>query len=772
MSGEPPVNDDGILADMDHVAAGSSIAGYIVLEQIGRGGMAAVFLARDERLGRRVALKVLVPSLARDEEFRSRFMQESRAAAAADDPHIIPIFEAGEASGVLFIAMRYVGGGDMRTIIRRDGPLPAPRATAILSPVASALDAAHALGLVHRDVKPANMLIDVRPGRPDHVYLSDFGLSKDALAGAGLTLTGQFLGTPDYMSPEQIASLAVDGRADQYALACAAFELLSGAPPFRRDHAMATVYAHLSELPPSLSSGRPELLPAADAVLTRALAKNPADRFPSCRDFTESLRDALRLPPYDVEPRSPDTSSPVPTKPIASWSARPTPADHLPTLAPPAGPATRTGRIVRSARADADDQSEVDKQATRPTWRQGRRRRGALAAAVVLIAGGTGIAALLRHAPPPAPLAPVPGFLAGVTAISASTAWAVGSGCEQACIRTAATGRKLILRRNESGWRRARFRTSQHAELNGISAQPGGSVWAAGYSCTSSCRVKRTLILRWNGSNWSEAPSQSPGQNAILYGVSAGQGGEAFAVGSYSASGVSRTLILRWTGTQWSIVASSPLPNTVLHSVSIGPGGTAWAAGVYCTMRCGTQSPVRHTLILHWNRHAWSRKHSPSLGQSSFLYGVSAGPGKSAWAVGSSCASACGTDPAVDRTLILHWDGTQWRKVPSRSPGHSSALYGVSAGPDGSAWAVGTSCTSGCGTASQVHRTLILRLHGSKWSQVASPSPGRNVTLNGVSIAASGAWAAGDICASGCRTKSEIDRTLMLRWDGVAWVRG
>jgi serine/threonine protein kinase len=715
MSGEPPVNDDGILAAMEHVAAGSRIAGYLVLEQIGRGGMAAVFLARDERLGRRVALKVLVPSLASDEEFRSRFMQESRAAAAADDPHIIPIFEAGEASGVLFIAMRYVGGGDMRTIIRRDGPLPAPRAAAILSPVASALDAAHGLGLVHRDVKPANMLIDVRPGRPDHVYLSDFGLSKDAMAVAGLTLTGQFLGTPDYMSPEQITSGAVDGRADQYALACAAFELLSGAPPFQRDHGVAAVYAHLSEPPPSLSSARPELPEAVDAVLTRALAKNPADRYPSCRDFTESLREVLWLPPYDVELQSPDTSSPEHTKPFGSWPAGPDPANHPPTSAPPARPPTRTDRILRSARETAS-QSEVGEQAAR---RRGRRRRATLAAAVVVLIGaGTGITALLRHAPPPPPLAPVPGFFADVAAISASTAWAVGSGCEQGCVSPVATGRKLILSRDGSGWRPARFKTSQLAELNGISAQPGGSVWAAGYSCSSGCAVKRTLILRWNASNWSEAPSRSPGRNSILYSVSAGPGGAAWAAGVYSASGVKRTLILHWTGTRWSITRSSPVPNAVLHSVSIGPRGTAWAAGTYCTMGCGTLSAVRHTLILHWNGRAWSQIYSPSPGQSSFLYGVSAGPGKSAWAIGTSCATACGTNSGVDRTLILHWDGT-------------------------------------------------------KWSKVASPSPGRNATLNGVSAGPGGsAWAAGDVCVSGCRTDSEIDRTLMLRWDGVAWVRG
>ena len=248
------------------------VAGYVLEEQVGEGGMAVVFRARDERLGRVVAVKVLAPGLAGNAEFRARFLRESRMAAAVDDPHIIPVFEAGEAGGVLFLAMRYVPGSDVRTLVRRQGPLPAGRAAAIISAVASALDAAHAAGLVHRDVKPANMLLDARAGRPDHVYLSDFGLSK-AMAAAGLTGTGQFLGTLDYMSPEQLEGREVDGRADQYALACAAFELLAGVPPFHREEAMAVMHAQVSEPPPLLTSRRPDLPPAADPVLARALAK-------------------------------------------------------------------------------------------------------------------------------------------------------------------------------------------------------------------------------------------------------------------------------------------------------------------------------------------------------------------------------------------------------------------------------------------------------------------------------------------------------------------
>jgi hypothetical protein len=283
-------------------AQGSTVGRYQLDEQIGHGGMAAVFKARDEQLGRTVALKILAPGLAADEAFRHRFVRESRAAAAVDDPHIIPLYEAGEADGVLFIAMRFVPGGDVRSLLFRQGPLAPERAAAIVSPVAAALDAAHAAGLVHRDIKPANMLLDSQPGRPDHVYLSDFGLSKAAAASTGLTGTGLFLGTVDYAAPEQIDGAAVDGRADQYSLGCAAFEMLCGEPPFRRDHGMAVLAAHLSQPVPRLTAKRPDLPPAVDQVFARALAKKAAERYGSCLEFASALRIALGLDKQDPVP--------------------------------------------------------------------------------------------------------------------------------------------------------------------------------------------------------------------------------------------------------------------------------------------------------------------------------------------------------------------------------------------------------------------------------------------------------------------------------------
>ncbi|HEY1622069.1 MAG TPA: protein kinase [Streptosporangiaceae bacterium] len=288
-------------------AQGSQVAGYRLEEQIGHGGMAVVFRAYDARLDRRVALKILAPALASDDAFRQRFIRESRAAAAVDDPHIIPVYEAGEERGVLFIAMRLVRGGDVRSLLDTRGPLPPARTTEIISQVAGALDAAHARGLVHRDVKPANMLMEASQDseRPDHVYLSDFGLTKASLSATGLTSSGQFLGTLDYVAPEQIEGRAVDGRTDLYALACTAFELLTGEPPFRRAEGMAVMYAQVSQAPPLLSARRAGIPAAADAVMNRALAKAPADRYASCREFAAELRHAFGLRSPDSEPGRP-----------------------------------------------------------------------------------------------------------------------------------------------------------------------------------------------------------------------------------------------------------------------------------------------------------------------------------------------------------------------------------------------------------------------------------------------------------------------------------
>jgi serine/threonine protein kinase len=326
VAGESTAQPGGPLAGL---TAGSRVAGYRLEKLAGVGGMAVVYRARDERLGRVVALKLL----AGDEVVRKRFVREARAVAAVDHPHIIPVYEAGEAEGVLFIAMRFVAGDDLRVVVSREGALRPRRAAAFISPVASALDAAHDAGLVHRDVKPANMLVDVGPGRPEHVYLSDFGVARGVMSSSGLTRAGQFLGTPDYAAPEQISGRDVDGRADQYALACVAYTLLSGTVLFRREVPMAVLYAHLSVPPPRLTVARPELPDAVNQVLARALAKEPDDRYDSCGAFADALREAL-----DLEPSRAAGASAMPPSRNAATAPLTIPPDSPPTKLLPASP--------------------------------------------------------------------------------------------------------------------------------------------------------------------------------------------------------------------------------------------------------------------------------------------------------------------------------------------------------------------------------------------------------------------------------------------------
>jgi serine/threonine protein kinase len=333
VSGEFPLAP----GDPGSFTTGSQIAGYQLMEQIGRGGMAVVYKAMDLRLDRPVALKILAPELARDEAFRQRFIRESRAAAAVDHPCIIPVFDAGEASGVLFIAMRYVSGRDLRTLLDREGSLPAGRVVSIVDQVASALDSAHERGLVHRDVKPANMLLDsaAGSGQLDHVYLSDFGLMKRSLSTSSLTSTGQFLGTLDYIAPEQIEGRQVDGRADLYALACTAYEMLAGAPPFRRDQDVAVIWAQVSAPPPQLTDQRPDLPAAVDTVLAKALAKVPGDRYDTCLEFAGALRAACAL--------SASSASSVPGRPGPATELAHLPADAWAGSTPGTDEASGTG---------------------------------------------------------------------------------------------------------------------------------------------------------------------------------------------------------------------------------------------------------------------------------------------------------------------------------------------------------------------------------------------------------------------------------------------
>ena len=276
---------------------GDEFAGYRVRSVLGRGGMSVVYQAENLRLSSVIALKVLAPELASDDVFRARFLEESRMAASLNHPNVIPIYDMGSQDDLLYIAMRYVSGTDMRQMIKKRGRILPATALFLVGQAARALDAAHRKGLVHRDVKPGNLLIErgSDDADPDHVYLADFGITKHAMSRSGLTSTGQFLGTIDYVAPEQIRGTSVLGLADQYSLGCVLYECLTGRVPFEKDLDAAIIWAHVEETPAMPTVLRPELPPEIDQVFGRVLAKRPDERYGSCREFVEAARMALGI---------------------------------------------------------------------------------------------------------------------------------------------------------------------------------------------------------------------------------------------------------------------------------------------------------------------------------------------------------------------------------------------------------------------------------------------------------------------------------------------
>lgn len=265
---------------------GTELGGYRIEESLGHGGTSVVYRAEHVRLGRTAALKLLAPGLGAA-DFTERFLRESRLAASLDHPSIVPVYDAGEQDGLLYIAMACVEGSDLKSLLAEEERLPPRRTLRILGQIASALDAAHARGLVHRDVKPANILV----GDGDRAYLSDFGIVKE-VARNGTTRTGSFVGTIDYCAPEQIEGREVDARADVYALACVLYECLAGEPPFHRDSEVAVLNAHLHAAPPKLLRAAPDLPAALEPVIAKALSKSPLDRYGSCGELMAAARAA------------------------------------------------------------------------------------------------------------------------------------------------------------------------------------------------------------------------------------------------------------------------------------------------------------------------------------------------------------------------------------------------------------------------------------------------------------------------------------------------
>jgi DNA-binding beta-propeller fold protein YncE/predicted Ser/Thr protein kinase len=371
------------------LTTGSILGDFRIEGELGRGGMGVVYRATQVSLGRPVALKVIASGLADEEGFRERFVRESRLAASLDHPNVIPVYAAGEHDGVLYIAMRYVEGTDLRALIRRESRLDPLRAAGVTAQVASALDAAHERGLVHRDVKPANVLVAARGGG-EHVYLTDFGLTKRSASETSLTGAGEWVGTLDYVAPEQVRGDAVDARADIYALGCVLYELLTGRVPFPRENDLAKLWAHMSDDAPSALELAPDVPPGLAAVAQRAMAKDPADRFSEAGMMG---RVALASVPGGA-----DTGARARAAAAAALAGAPAAPAGGPTQAAP----TRRARLSRLAGALGRGKPAAGGPALAPTAvadgpaaRPRPARRAALLAAVALLAGCATSALLL-----------------------------------------------------------------------------------------------------------------------------------------------------------------------------------------------------------------------------------------------------------------------------------------------------------------------------------------------------------------------------------------
>jgi CheY-like chemotaxis protein/predicted Ser/Thr protein kinase len=312
---------------------GTEIAGYRIEERIGRGGMGVVYRAQHMNLQRRAAIKIIAPEFAETKGFRSRFIREARIAAALQHPNIVTVYDAGQSGQTLYIAMQFIRGSDLAKILNEEGRLRPYRAIDVCRQVASALDAAHGMALIHRDVKPGNVLIEGR-----RAYLTDFGLTKRSGGSkSGLTQAGELVGTIHYVAPEQIEAGDVDARTDVYSLACLLFHCLTGHVPFERDTDVAVIYAHLSETPPKLTDLRPELPAGLDAVISKGLDKSPDRRFQSCSDLMSAARVVIDAagPLADTVPgRGVPASGDAPDVATAIGRQVPGSGDGAPTVVP------------------------------------------------------------------------------------------------------------------------------------------------------------------------------------------------------------------------------------------------------------------------------------------------------------------------------------------------------------------------------------------------------------------------------------------------------
>jgi serine/threonine-protein kinase len=363
---------------------GRVLEGYRIEAELGRGGQAVVYRATQLALQRQVALKIVSHQLSADPSFLERFKREGISAANLDHPHVIPVYEAGEADGLAFLSMKFIDGPSLDDVIRGGQGLTAQRAMTILRQVAEALDYAHGTGLVHRDIKPANILL----GPGDHAYLSDFGLTR-AIEGSKLTSSGVWMGTLEYVAPEQIRGSAITAAADRYALAVVAYEALTARSIFDQADRTALLYAHLHETPVPATRRRPELGPAVDQVLSRGLAKDPEQRQPTSVAFIDELTTALRTSPAWTMPHAPTVSieapPPLAVPAPAAVSAPPPPPPPAPSNPPPPPPPSAPAGAPVPPPRPASPAAPAAGAGGTPPWFRYAAIGGAVIAAILVI---------------------------------------------------------------------------------------------------------------------------------------------------------------------------------------------------------------------------------------------------------------------------------------------------------------------------------------------------------------------------------------------------
>jgi eukaryotic-like serine/threonine-protein kinase len=685
------------------------VPGYTELKALGSGGFGEVVLARHDSSGTRVAIKYLRRELLADPEFAAMFRGEAEVLASVEDPNVVRLYEYVQSLSGAAIVMELIDGVSLREILARHGQTTPEAALVVLQGSLLGLAAAHARGVVHRDYKPENVLIDGAGASK----LTDFGIA--ARAGDRAMAAG----TLAYAPPEQFGGGPASPSGDVYAATATFYECLTGHPPFSGDSAERLLYQHLAEPVPL----EPVPEPLRPLVVT-GLAKDPADRPADGAALVAELRavaGGAYGPGWEDRGRSGLAAA----------------ALLLAALWPLGGPPAAQGSTVRRVRLRRRlPHGHVATVKAAVTAGLAIAVAGAVAAAVI-VARPTG-----HTAPPPAPARAaaslsVDGALEAVAATSASDAWAVGFD---------GSGNTLIEHWNGTGWKREPSPSPGPSgvyaggRLVAVAATSATNAWAVGGTNSG-----QSLILHWNGTSWRQVPS--PGTSASLGGVTAISAGNAWAVGS--AAG--KTLILHWNGTAWQ-QASSPSVTGALEAVAATSASNAWAVGLAATS-FGT-AEAGNPLIMHWNGAAWERVSSnlpPGIGN---LRGVAATSAGNAWAVGCSGCLAEG----AGAPLIERWNGTRWTQVSALTYDALAGLNGVTATSATNAWAVGIP------DGVPGHTTGIAHWNGHTWELVPSPNPGGQVHVIGVAATSAGnAWAVGETEAT------TPFMGVISHWNGQMW---